>query len=969
MTARADTGTVARGITWVGAGHVVGQLAWFASLLLVSALVPPGSFGSVSVAMVVVQVAWLLVGSGTRAALVLSPRVTRGQVRLSLGANVATGVCIALVAAVLAGPLVRSLAPGADPLVLAVLASGIALYGFSIVPLALLQRAMFFKTHAAVNAGAALLASALAVLAAVAGLGVWALVLRQLLFQGMLAALAWTAARRLVPAAQAEDPPARRDPVAWWFFVLGVVAFVAYNVDYVLVGRFTDVTQVGLYSLAFAIAFAPVTQLAWQVGKVLFTHTARDEDPLAVAPRAARAARLTALLVWPLVVPAVVLAPLVLPWMLGPEWRPMVLPFQLLVAAGAVHGVLAVLREFILGTGNVRVCLAVDAGWLAATVLALLALVPVLGIAGAALSHVILLVPLGVAYLTMATRRLGLDTGILWRSMRLIVVAVVAQAAFTALESALVRWAGGSAPVAAAAGAVAGVVALIAVLACGETPPRRELGALLRAVRTPARSPAPAVQPAAPEFDPVPAPPARGRRVVVAALLGAALVGGAATALEPRMALGLVAVGLVGLAAFRAPVAHLLALVALTTIVPLAVQARFGSGGSVDSAGVLPSDLFLVTGLLRALIALPGQPLRRLTSVAVGLTALFLLAAAVQLVHAQALGRPLSGVGGEFRALLGFGALLIALPIIAEPESRRRLLAGLAGLGLVLGLWGIAQFALHLRFYEPDSPIAAGSFATGGLVIGMFAFPMAAIVALAVLTGSPPRWRGARALLYAVLATNCAAVVLTFERTIVLALLAGFVVVFLRATARQRGRLALTGAAALACSVLALAAASPAALSAYRARLASIATARTDPSVTYRVEESRLVVGAIRGEPLTGSALGATILIGRPGTTLPLAPRRYAENGYLWLAWKVGVPAALLLLTALGLAVLAPRRRGEELSGVILRRGCQAGVAVALLASITFGSFTQIGMTVATGVLAALCFAAPAPSRPRTAPA
>ena len=69
------TAGVARGVSWVGAGHVAGQLAWYASLLFIAALVPPRSFGSVAVAMVVVQIAWLLVGSGTRGALVLSRRV------------------------------------------------------------------------------------------------------------------------------------------------------------------------------------------------------------------------------------------------------------------------------------------------------------------------------------------------------------------------------------------------------------------------------------------------------------------------------------------------------------------------------------------------------------------------------------------------------------------------------------------------------------------------------------------------------------------------------------------------------------------------------------------------------------------------------------------------------------------------------------------------------------------------------
>src|SRR5207248_1963443 len=105
---------------------------------IASAFVAPGSFGSVAVAMVVVQVSWLLVGSGTRAALVVSDRVTRGQVRRAVATNVGTGLSIGLAAAVLAGPLTRALAPGADPLVLTVLASAIALYGLSIVPLALL---------------------------------------------------------------------------------------------------------------------------------------------------------------------------------------------------------------------------------------------------------------------------------------------------------------------------------------------------------------------------------------------------------------------------------------------------------------------------------------------------------------------------------------------------------------------------------------------------------------------------------------------------------------------------------------------------------------------------------------------------------------------------------------------------------------------------------------------------------------
>jgi O-antigen/teichoic acid export membrane protein len=954
--------TVARGISWVGVGHIVSQLAWFGSLLLVAALVPPGEFASVAIAMVVVQVAWLVVGSGTRGALVLTPQVSRAHVRRELIANGATGLALGLGAALLAGPLVGIFTPGADPMVLQVLAVSVALYGLSIVPLALLQKEMQFKRHAAANASAALLASGLAVAAAFAGLGVWALVLRQILFQALLAAFAWAGARALVPAAGADEARARRDPVARWFLALAVIAFVSLNIDYVVVGRFTDVTQIGLYSLAFAMAFAPVTQFAWQIGKVLFASAARTEDAAAVAVHAAKAARLTALVVWPLAAPAVVLAPVVLPALLGPEWRPMILPFQLLLIAGAGHAVLAVIREFLLGTGNVRACLRVDVAWLVATVLALLALVPAFGITGAAVAHVALLVPLTCAYMALAARRLGLQPAALWRSIRLILVAVAIQGLLTGFEAELTRWAGASSSVAAVLGALAGVLAVLLVLAGGETPPQREIAAVLRAA-APVRAPraAPAAQPAIPEES-------RGlaRRLAGAGLAIAALAGGAVAASDPRVAALLVAAAVAWLLAVRAPVAHLLALVALTAIVPQAVQAQFGSGGSIDAAGILPSDLLLLTGLARALLVLPRQPLRRLTSVAVALTTVFLLVGALQLLHAMALGRPISGAGGEFRALLGFGALFVALPILADPGQRRRLFAGLAWLGLVLGVWGILQFALRLRFTDVDFPLDPASFQTAGRVVGLFAFPVAATIALAVLTGGQAGGRGVRALLAAVVITNVAAVVLTFERTFLLVTLLGFGLVFLRGTWRQRTRLVVWGPASLACTAIALVLLAPATVPAYKQRLATLTNLAADPAVQYRAVESRVVAREISARPLGGSALGATILIGRPGTNTAPVPRRHAENGFLWLAWKAGIPGALVMCALLALAVAAPRVRGEERSAIVLRRGCQAGLAAVLVASLSFPSFNQIGITAVMGVLVAACLAAelalPAPS-------
>ncbi len=393
---------VARGMSWVGGGQVISQLAWFGSLFLIAGLVQPRAFGSVTIAMVMIQVAWLVVGSGTRGSFVVSRSITRGQLWYASGVNVASGLAIGLLVMLMGARVIHILAPGANTLVLQILAFSVAIYGVSIVPLALLQKELYFKHHAAANAGAAALSSVIAVVAALMGAGVWALVGRQILFQALLAGFAWVWARRLLPAPSAVGRTGRRALArpegAAWFFGLALIAFAALNVDYIIVGRFTDVAQLGLYSLAFTIAFAPMTQFAWQIGKVLFPTAARTEELGILATRSGKAVRLTAAMLFPFVPPAIVLAPILLPGLLGPAWRPMVVPCQILLVAGIAHAVLAIIREFMLGSGSVRFCVRVDAVWLLGMTVGLYCGVRLAGIEGAAIAHVVLVLPLAAAY-------------------------------------------------------------------------------------------------------------------------------------------------------------------------------------------------------------------------------------------------------------------------------------------------------------------------------------------------------------------------------------------------------------------------------------------------------------------------------------------------------------------------------------------------------------------------------------------
>ena len=237
--------------------------------------------------------------------------------------------------------------------------------------------------------------------------------------------------------------------------------------------------------------------------------------------------------------------------------------------------------------------------------------------------------------------------------------------------------------------------------------------------------------------------------------------------------------------------------------------------------------------------------------------------------------------------------------------------------------------------------------------------PVVAIMSLAVLTGAPPRGAAARAVLVGAFATNSLAVVLTFERTVLVVTLLGFALVFLSGTGRQRLRMVVWAPPALAAGLIALALASPTLVPAYAQRVASLTSLSGDPSLVYRIEESRVVGRQIAERPLTGSGLGATILIGRPGTNLPIAPRRFAENGYQWLAWKMGIPVAALLCALLALAILARGRRNDLTLDSTLRHGCRAALAALAVVTLTFPSFNDLEVAPVVGLLAALALSRP----------
>jgi O-antigen ligase len=333
------------------------------------------------------------------------------------------------------------------------------------------------------------------------------------------------------------------------------------------------------------------------------------------------------------------------------------------------------------------------------------------------------------------------------------------------------------------------------------------------------------------------------------------------------------------------------------------------------------------------------------------------------------MGRNPSEVGFELRALLGFGAFFVAIPLLDDERERRRLFAGLLGIAVALGGWGMIQWFGGVDFsaggdvgVREGVPLTSGG--RGQLQGGLFAFPVAVICCYAALLSGDVRSRLARGSLLLAIVLNTASCLVTYERTFWLATALGVFVVTIKARRLEKAKALLAAPLVVIAAYAMLATFAPQELTTARERFLSLGQYETDVSLRFRVEESRHVTQQIDERPITGSGLGATIYWGQPWQRVPPSAETYAHNGYLWLAWKLGVPVAVLLVLLLAAAVVGRSPPGTSPLQAAARTGAQASLLALLAAGVTFPGFSGLAITATIGLLLALALSA----RPGTPP-
>lgn len=333
------TPTTATGAGWLGLGAVVSKTCQTAVLLVFAAVLAPADFGVISLAAVLLNVTVVLADLGTSTALVPfrgdAARAARSALTLALTVSLGLVLLVWLVAPRLAGTLQLGDRGGG---VLRGIVLCLPLAAASGVSAELLRRSLAFRTRVLPDIVGNLLGAVVAVTALAAGAGVFALVVGQLAQAIVVLALFWWLRGPVLPGWSRTDV---RALLSFGGSLAGssLLTLLVLNVDYVLIAHRLGAHDIGVYSMAFRLAYMPYLLIAMVIGGAAFAHLSRMRGA-AVGRATVDTAVLVQALVVPLYVGVLVLAPQL--ELLGAAWAPAVPALRWLAGYGLLLSALEI---------------------------------------------------------------------------------------------------------------------------------------------------------------------------------------------------------------------------------------------------------------------------------------------------------------------------------------------------------------------------------------------------------------------------------------------------------------------------------------------------------------------------------------------------------------------------------------------------------------------------------------------------
>ena len=326
------------GLGWNGAARLLGQLLQLAATVILARLLSPKEYGLLGMVLVFTGFASFVADMGLGASIIQRSTVTERHLNSVFWLNVATGIALTAVFALAAPLIARFYQEPQLRLLTAAIALSFFLGSLNVVQVALLDKALNFRTKFWIETVSSVASGAVAVVLAFSGAGVWALVGQTLTQAAVRVLMMWS--QSSWRPAWSFDFAAIRELMRFSGHLVGfgVVIYWSQNVDKLVIGRWIGSAALGIYSLADKLMRLPIASVTDVTTSVMFPALSFIQDDVESVRRAyLRATRMIALITFPAMVALGVLAEPAILVVYGPKWRGSIVILQLLCFAGLVQ--------------------------------------------------------------------------------------------------------------------------------------------------------------------------------------------------------------------------------------------------------------------------------------------------------------------------------------------------------------------------------------------------------------------------------------------------------------------------------------------------------------------------------------------------------------------------------------------------------------------------------------------------------
>ncbi len=270
--------TVTRGVVWAYAAYAGSKALVFVTTILLARLLTPADFGIVGFATIVTDYLGTLRDFGVGEALIQRKTKIEQAANATFVVSIVSGLALFGLALVLA-PVAASFfnEPLVTPL-LSVLAFSYIIASFGTVHDALIVKDLDFKRRILPQVLRAIFKGGSSIALAVAGFGVWSIVIGQ-----VLGSLAGTAAFWIIHPwrpTRAWDNTVLRQVLGFGgqIIAIGFIGNIQENLDYLIIGKRLGDTALGLYTLAFRAPELLILNFVAVLAEVVFPTFSKLQD-------------------------------------------------------------------------------------------------------------------------------------------------------------------------------------------------------------------------------------------------------------------------------------------------------------------------------------------------------------------------------------------------------------------------------------------------------------------------------------------------------------------------------------------------------------------------------------------------------------------------------------------------------------------------------------------------------------------